>query len=714
MPKFRPIQTSFAVGEISSQLLGRIDTEVYQQAVAECLNMVPQAQGPIVERRGNLLIGLAKNDNTAIRLIPFNLTRGNDYVLEIGNLYMRIWDINGQVDLRGPERVQDRYFQTALGVFWNDQSTGSKSVQLEPINLRAALISTGPTGDAILHQQFTIDAGDVNAAHTLSFRIAGPNQVRVTLGNPANEQVYLDQNYSAGLHTVAITPTDATVILRAYNSNAGSNTHYFSFPSFRKDGAGFEITTKWSQLQFPDLQFDMVSAADTMIFTHGEVAIARLIRNSHSDWTLEYQDTTPFIVGAPTEWTGTNWPSVVCVFEGRLWLASSPSQRARLNASKAGQYFDFTAPTGTPTDEDPIDVTLATKGTIEWLRGQREFLMGTDLNELVISSSAGVITPTDIDIRPHSAYGSASVQAENIGDQVIYISPDRRKVRAADYSHEKQGWVSMDITWFAQHITANRVRYVDYARDPGNLLTLLMEDGTIVTCTYDRNVQSRGWAKHTMKGSLEAVCVTNGNQGSIIWTALIAENGKVHIAASLPTLAVNRPFLDSAVFRPVIQHADGTYYVDNLDHLQTLEVGILVDGAVREAQTVINDATYGGWHVKLARGGTNAEVGLTYTARFRTVPFDKGAPDGAMTPYLRRWNKVFVRVWDSAKPLINGKRAPERSPATPMNVPQPPMTEDIQVTTTGWDRSAGLTIEQDLPLPLTVLAIFGELNIEGS
>ena len=48
-----------------------------------------------------------------------------------------------------------------------------------------------------------------------------------------------------------------------------------------------------------------------------------------------------------------------------------------------------------------------------------------------------------------------------------------------------------------------------------------------------------------------------------------------------------------------------------------------------------------------------------------------------------------------------------------MGISQPPISQDIDVRDLGWDQGAQITVEQDLPRPLTILGIFGELSQEA-
>ena len=84
------IQPSFAKGEISPTLYGRVDTSAYHIALAKALNCNIHTYGGVSNRPGTIYIGPCKEHTYAPRLIPFQFKTADQYVLEFGNLYMRV------------------------------------------------------------------------------------------------------------------------------------------------------------------------------------------------------------------------------------------------------------------------------------------------------------------------------------------------------------------------------------------------------------------------------------------------------------------------------------------------------------------------------------------------------------------------------------------------------------------------------------------------
>jgi hypothetical protein len=90
MPKSNTIKPSFAAGEISPLLRGRSDTQKYAAGVETCTNFIITPQGAARRRPGTKYLGDAKA-GTKTRVYPFRFSNTDNYILEFGVAYVRIW-----------------------------------------------------------------------------------------------------------------------------------------------------------------------------------------------------------------------------------------------------------------------------------------------------------------------------------------------------------------------------------------------------------------------------------------------------------------------------------------------------------------------------------------------------------------------------------------------------------------------------------------------
>lgn len=89
MPTTRTLNRSFAGGELSPEMFGRIDDVKYQTGAAKVRNMIAVPQGPVQNRPGLSFVREVKDSTKQVRLIPFTYSTDQTMVIELGNQYIR-------------------------------------------------------------------------------------------------------------------------------------------------------------------------------------------------------------------------------------------------------------------------------------------------------------------------------------------------------------------------------------------------------------------------------------------------------------------------------------------------------------------------------------------------------------------------------------------------------------------------------------------------
>lgn len=96
MPRVSLQQTNFTAGEISPRLVGRTDIDRYANAARSLVNAYPVIHGGAKRRGGTRYVAPAKLSGTKkARLVPFVFSRDFAYMLEFGDLYVRVWPAGG-------------------------------------------------------------------------------------------------------------------------------------------------------------------------------------------------------------------------------------------------------------------------------------------------------------------------------------------------------------------------------------------------------------------------------------------------------------------------------------------------------------------------------------------------------------------------------------------------------------------------------------------
>jgi hypothetical protein len=94
MARVSSIITNFRTGEISPKLEGRIDLQKYNEAAQTLNNMVVYPSGGVTRRPGTYFAGRTK-DGGKVRLIDFEFSDEQAYILEFGANYIRFYKDGG-------------------------------------------------------------------------------------------------------------------------------------------------------------------------------------------------------------------------------------------------------------------------------------------------------------------------------------------------------------------------------------------------------------------------------------------------------------------------------------------------------------------------------------------------------------------------------------------------------------------------------------------
>jgi len=450
-------------------------------------------------------------------------------------------------------------------------------------------------------------------------------------------------------------------------------------------------------------------------FLHGSVSpyvmeIADLSTPADDEVSITFSAVS--FTDAPAEWTGDNYPTTMTFFQDRTWWGGTKDNPETFWGSKSGSANHHTLTLGT-LDDDAVEFTLQREGLIKWLTGHSTLLIGTSWGEFIASGSSITITPSDIQIDPQSAYGSKRVTPEFIGDEVLYVSTDGTKLRSMWWRWVESGWKSVDLTFTADHLCSSGIKDVAYCRDPESLIWLLNADDSLALCSYrrrnDQDTPAAGFCRIQTSDRIQKIvgmcAAKDSGRASLVVAAQVEVDGVA--ALHLMQIDTKNIYEDELICLDnyiEVSLAEGVTTVTGLDHLEGETISLIGDGAV------LPEATVSGGEVELDYHYDTVYAGHAYTQKMVTLPYM--IYEKQLAHPMKRFNKIWAYVLNSLKPIINGTRAATRYPATPMGSAEDPFTGMVMVTDKGWDRYAKITIEQDIPKPLIVLGIYGEVNFE--
>lgn len=517
------IQTNFTAGEYSPRMRGRVDFKKYENSVQKLLNFIPQLQGGATKRTGSYYAAEVKDSTLATRIIPFKFSTTQNYIIELGNLYMRFYRERGQV------------VRTGVNM--------SAATAANPV-----VITANAHGVANGEQFYVTGVVGMTELNNRRFTAANitPNTIELSGINGTAYTAYSSGGVVREIYEVA-TPW-ATADLAQLKFVQSADTLFVVHPSYQPRMITRTSDTSWTISLFdfkdgPYLDENITAVTMTPSGTTGSITITassasfaatdvgRLVRIKHGGtWgnakitaftsTTVVDATVVSAFGATTAQTTwrlgawsdtTGWPSVVTFFQQRLVFAANTRQVQTVWGSKTNDFNNF-APTdasGTVADTNGFTFTISDDqvNAIRWMKSDRNILqIGTSDSEHTMfggtNSGSAAVTPSNVSIAKQSDFGSAQyVRVHKTSGSVIFIQPSGRKIRASVYDYRSDGYVASDITLPAEHITLTGVIDFDYQEEPTPTGWFALTNGQLVGFTYDAAQDVTAWHKHEMGGN---------------------------------------------------------------------------------------------------------------------------------------------------------------------------------------------------------------------
>ena len=662
--------TNFTGGELSPRLDGRNDLQKYATGCKTLENMIIFPHGSAARRSGTQFVAEVKDSTKETRLIPFEFSTTQTYILEFGNQYIRFFKDNGQILSSGsPYEISSPYLEAELFDIKFAQSADVMYI-CHPNHPAKKLSRTGHTSWSLTSVDFT----------------DGP---------------YMDENISS-----------TTISTSAHTVGTG-RTLTASSTTGINDNTGFQTTDVGRLIRFRDGYGKITARTSTTVVTI-EILEDMGSSSSSANWSL----------GAFSETTGH--PSCVTFFEQRLVFAATLSQPQTIFFSKSGDYENMDENRGgTIADDDAIIYTIASNqvNAIRFMTATRTLIIGTAGGEFAVSGGGTdiAITPTNILIKKQSNNGAANVDALAVGNATLFLQRARRKLRELAYNFDVDGYVAPDLTILAEHISEGGFKQLSYQQEPNQIIWCARNDGQLVGLTYQREQQVVAWHRHIFGGAFgsgNAVCesvATIPTDDSEYQTYVIIKrtiNGStkryvefIHQYDFDETDDTSFNFLDSQLS----YSGSAVTTLGGLSHLEGQTVSVLANGATHP------DVTVSSGQITLARSATKVKVGLPYTSLLQTMRIDAGAQNGTSQSKTKRIYEITARLYESigievGPDLNNMERIPFRSSANAMNSGISVFTGDKEIEFRGnYETDGFIFVRQTQPLPLTVLSLYPRL-----
>jgi hypothetical protein len=753
MSSTKTLLRSFAGGEITPEMFGRIDLPKNQTGLQKCLNFIVLPHGPVARRPGTMFLNECKDSTTISRLVPFVYSASQAMILELGVGYIRFHNSSGTL-LESNKTVTnvtgnsvtvtahgystgDWVFLSVSGAggrFFKITSTGANTFTTADPGGTAANPNTSYNQAARVYQITSpYDATNIFDLHyaqsadvfTLSHPLVVTKELR-RLG--ATNWTLTDATFTPSIAAPAsptATPTQAQptnmTVARYVVTSLASDLVTESVASAQCTAtnnlnlAGNFNTIAWSAATGANRYYVYKQSGGTYGYIGQTTGLSLVDENVKAD-TL----TTPPESNITLNDAAGNYPTAVVYHEQRRWFGGTVNKAQNIYATRSATDANMTS--SVPTrDDDALQFRIAAsqQNAIRHLVSLSDLLALTAGGEFRIFSdgSASAITPKSLTIKPQAYSGANNVQPVVTSGSALYIQAQGSRVREIAYDPSGTGaYRTVDISMMAPHLfNGYTIAQLAYARAPDQILWAVRSDGTLLSMTYVPDQQVFAWHQHTTNGFVESVAVIPENNADALYM-IVRRTVNGRSVRYIETLSTR---LFSSLANCFYVDAGLTYSgspvttISGLWHLEGKTVQVLADGAVTPPSVVTNGA------ITLSAAASIINIGLGYISDIQTLPLDiEGAPAAGMGT-MKNVSKVHIRVAQSS--LVSAGPSfskltpfPSRSVSDPYGSPPALRNNELPlVVSPDWNSDASLCVRTSDPTPLTITSMTLEVAIGG-
>ncbi len=681
------VQNNFTHGELSARLIARSDIGLYTKSAAKLRNVVVIPEGGVKRRFGTKFIyNLSSIPTTAdVRSIPFEFSETVNYLFV--------------------------FYPDNIAVFEDDV-------------LVTTILTTGITAAQIGSFDFAQTTNNLIIVHPdfqMKQIVRQTDAPTFTITNvpiavfPAHD--FTNRIYNGDTFTLLSASIGTGITLT--KTGAALFTDEFIGGIFIGPGSTVDAPIGFSRFT---AVASGISATVDIISTFGSTSIkgedAIVAAKAWSDLEADGSG-------------DRGWPVSITFYQGRLWFGASKSLPQTLFGSKAENFGSFDI--GTGEADDAIQVTLASSSInhIKYLNSEKSLQIFTFSSEWAIPQSFDeAITPASVAVRKMSNYGIVAVKPQVLDNETFYVKRGGKGIMAYLYDSTNFSYKSEDVSILSNDLIRQPIGATvlqGSETEDADYLFIVNDDGTIAIYQTLRDQDVSAW---TLADTQTQVAPVGSAEGLII-----------------PSKFVDASQLGNDVYFIVERTVDGSIvrYLEKLDFDLFTDATIVQNlGAPTDTITglsALNNSTVcmrGGDDSPDFSFGTQivtgneinlvsdipgeleevvfADVGFCFTPTITTLPAVPVSSSGQTNFIPKRVNRIFVNYFESLGIKVDGVLIPNLQlgntfSAECLTPSCDPQTGVEQLYRQGWDVSPQITITQDEPLPMTILAVGYEVTI---
>ena len=537
MARVHPFQTNFTAGELTPKLAGQVDFKKYNNGVEEMQNMTVFPQGGATRRYGTRFVAEVKDSSKSTRIIPFEFNITQSYILELGDQYIRFYKDNGQItnaskNITGITQANPAVVTVSSHGYSNGDDVWINGVVgMTQVNGRRFRIANTTTN--------TFELQGVSSTGYTAYASAGTAADVFEIASPFTESQLYEIAFTQSADVMYLVHEDVSP---RKLSRTGHTSWTMTEVDFKR-GPYLDQNTTGTTMTPSGTSGSVTITASSSTFVATDVG--RLIKfNSGHAKITNFSSATQVTATTTDNFSGTggtaDWslgtftstkgfPKSVSFFEQRLIFAGTTTFPQTIFASESGLYEEFDVGSGNAADAFIYTIAANKVNVIRWLAPARDLIVGTVGGEFKVGRPTGEpLKPDNVQITQQTTYGGYTTQPIQIGNAVLFVQRQQKKIREFAYRFESDAYLAPDMTLLAEHITGKGIVDVDYAQEPDSIYWAVRKDGALLGMTYQREEDVIAWHRHIIGGSF--TLTFNGASNVTDSTTDSNNNGFVNIS----------------------------------------------------------------------------------------------------------------------------------------------------------------------------------------
>lgn len=551
------IQRSFAGGELAPSLHARVDLVKYQTGLKTCRNLIVQRHGGVTNRPGFKFVGEVKDSSKRVKLHKFVFNADQTYVLEFGNLYMRVIRNGAQVletavNITGITQANPAVVTANAHGYSNGDEVYIAGVvgmtQVNGRNFKVAGVTANTfqlqdlAGNNINSTAYTAysSGGTVARVYGITTPYVEADLQELQIAQSGDTVTIVHPNYAPreltrtghaawALATITFAPTQAAptapsatigvagspnIVWRYQVTAVATETYEESLPTASFSCTGSTPTTAapntlaWT-VAANAVEYNVYRETVPGSGTYGYIGTAG--SNSFSDNNITpVSDETPPISRNPFN-AASAYPSAVSYYQQRQVFANTDNDPEKCWTSRSANFKNFTIRSPLQ-DDDAVTFNVSGKqvNEIRHLVELGKLVVFTSGGEWTVEGdAAGTLKPANVNPKQHGYNGSSTLTPLIVGSTALYVQARGSIVRDLSYDVAVDGYRGNELTIMAAHLfDGYTLTDWDYQQIPHSVVWAVRSDGALLGLTYVREHQVWGWHHHDTGGDVvENVCV---------------------------------------------------------------------------------------------------------------------------------------------------------------------------------------------------------------